>query len=201
MTLNNQNNIKTEFSSQNFTDMGYYTSHNLFHLLKNNFICHLTFKLTLDLENDLESSKKYQKRMLKSKSHKNDVSHLFLFAFAKIHFFVILIFKLTFWPWKLPWKWPWIIIIISEIDYQVKITLKRGITLITSFICRKVVFSLIWPSIMVAILKKPSGDNVYTQRMLEWESMNFYFYVNKCFITNNAGFGQNLGLCYRTIMG
>ena len=55
------------------------------------------------------------------------------------HIFSHLTLKLTFWPWR----WPWIIKIISEMDCPVKITWKCCITLVSSFICRKIIFYLV----------------------------------------------------------
>ena len=150
MTLNHQNNIRIKLFSQNYTETRYYTRYYWFYLFKNQIFIHSTIKLTFDLENELESLKEYQKRTLLSKSHTNNVLHVFLFAFAK-YFFVILPFKLTYWPWKWPREWPWIIKISHFHSFD------------------------LWPWITAAILRKPSGGNVYTQQIQEREGMDFQF--------------------------
>ena len=149
-TLNHQNNIRNKFTSQ------------------------------IDFEKDIESSKEHQKRILQSKSNKNDVKHLSLvlicICWIFFHNFNLLIDPL---PLKM------------TLDHQNNIRnqfsrenyTKKGITLVTSFFCWKVVFSLIWPWKM-AVSWITKGDNVYTQ----WNGKVLAFNpCKKCFKTNNAG--------------
>ena len=56
ITLNHQNNIRIELSSQNYTETRYYIGITICLFVENHIFTHSTFKLTFDLENDLESS-------------------------------------------------------------------------------------------------------------------------------------------------
>ena len=85
-----------------------------------------------------QKDKKYHKWIFQTKSHEKEVLHMFLAWFVKNGNFAYLTLKLTFWPWK----GPWVMKIIQEMDCPVKITRKRGITLVPGFICWTIIVDL-----------------------------------------------------------
>ena len=96
----------------------------------------IIFDLEINLGIDLLSPKSYFTWISQSVSHEKEILHIFLALFVETYIFSYLILKLTFWSNWSYWRGSSKITKkLPENDFSVKITRKRGITLVSSFIC------------------------------------------------------------------